>query len=150
MATIRSEVAPAATPALTGLESLLSLPPVSALELRAAVRQGLPFTCFEALARSLQLSQGEITAVLGIPARTVARRRASGSLTPQESDRLYRIARAIEQASEVLGSLEKARLWLKTPNRALAGEIPLALLDTEIGSRQVDEVLQRINHGIFS
>ncbi len=60
------------------------------------------------------------------------------------------MARAVSQAVEVLGSLEKARDWLKAPNRALGCEIPLDLLDTEIGTRQVEEVLLRINVAIFS
>ncbi|MCS5700368.1 DUF2384 domain-containing protein [Cyanobium sp. FGCU-52] len=119
-------------------------------ELRDAVRKGLPFSAFEALTQHLQLSQQQVTAVLGIPPRTLARRKASRHLTPQESDRVYRVARAIEQTVETLGSMDKAHRWLKTPNRALAGEIPLDLLDTEIGARQVEEVLLRLNYGIYS
>jgi putative toxin-antitoxin system antitoxin component (TIGR02293 family) len=88
--------------------------------------------------------------ILGIPPRTVARRKEARQLNPQESDRLYRLARAAAQAVAVLGSLDKARLWLKTPNRALGCELPLDLLDTEIGARQVDDVLLRLNYGIFS
>jgi putative toxin-antitoxin system antitoxin component (TIGR02293 family) len=86
----------------------------------------------------------------GIPPRTVARRKEARRLNPQESDRLYRAARAVSQAADVLGSLEKARSWLKAPNRALGCEIPLDLLDSEIGTRQVEEVLLRINVGIYS
>jgi uncharacterized protein (DUF2384 family) len=48
------------------------------------------------------------------------------------------------------GSIDKARGWLKTPNRALGCEMPLDLLDTVIGARQLEEVLLRINYGIFS
>ncbi|MEZ4310442.1 MAG: antitoxin Xre/MbcA/ParS toxin-binding domain-containing protein [Polyangiaceae bacterium] len=121
-----------------------------AAELREAVRKGLPFSAFEAVSKHLEISPQHITAVLGIPPRTVARRKAARHLTPQESDRLYRLARAISQAIEVLGTLDKARVWLKTPNRALGGEVPLELLDTEIGARQVEEVLLRIHYGIFS
>jgi len=78
------------------------------------------------------------------------RRKEARHLNPQESDRLYRVARAVSQADEVLGSIEKARVWLKTPNRALGREIPLDLLDTEIGASQLEEVLLRLNYGIFS
>ena len=48
------------------------------------------------------------------------------------------------------GSIDKARVWLKSPNRALGGEVPLDLLDTEIGAHQVEDVLLRLNYGIFS
>lgn len=119
-------------------------------DLRDSVRNGLPFSALVALTKQLDISPQQITAVFGIPPRTVARRKEARHLNPQESDRLYRVARAVSQAVEVLGSIEKARVWLKTPNRALDREIPLDLLDTEIGARQVEEVLLRINYGIFS
>ncbi len=66
------------------------------------------------------------------------------------SDRLCRVASTLSQVVEVLGSIDKARVWLKSPNRALGSEMPLDLLDTEIGPRQVEEVLLRLNYGIFS
>jgi putative toxin-antitoxin system antitoxin component (TIGR02293 family) len=120
------------------------------VELRDSVRSGLPFSALVALTKQLEISPQQFTAVFGIPPRTVARRKEARHLNPQESDRLYRVARAVSQAVEVLGSIEKARVWLKTPNRALGREIPLDLLDTEIGARQVEEVLLRLNYGIFS
>lgn len=137
-------------PAAEGPGSFLRLRATNAAELRDAVRKGLPFSAFEAVSKHLEISPQHITAVLGIPPRTVARRKAARYLTPQESDRLYRVARAISQAVEVLGTIDKARVWLKTPNRALGGEVPLDLLDTDIGARQVEEILLRLNYGIFS
>ena len=53
-------------------------------------------------------------------------------------------------AAEVLGSRTKAKQWLLSPNRALAGEVPLQWLDTDIGARQVEEVLLRLSYGVFS
>jgi putative toxin-antitoxin system antitoxin component (TIGR02293 family) len=120
------------------------------VELRDAVRNGLPFSAFVALTQQLDISPQHFTAVFGIPTRTVARRKEARQLNPQESDRLYRVARAASQAVEALGSIDKARVWLKTPNRALACERPLDLLDTENGARQVEDVLLRLNYGIFS
>ena len=133
-----------------GVQLFLRLRATKANELRDAVRRGLPFSTMETLSDQLELSPQQCSEVLAIPARTVARRKENKQLNPQESDRLYRVARAASQAVEVLGSLDKARLWLNTPNRALSCEPPLDLLDTEIGARQVEEVLLRLNYGIFS
>ena len=83
----------------------------------------------------------EVTKVLGLAARTLARRKHQRLLTPMESDRLYRLARITCIAIEVLGSPEKATHWLERPNRALGGEVPLSILDTDIGVRQVEIVL---------
>lgn len=140
----------AAVPAARGAALFLPLRATSTAELRDAVRQGLPFSALETLTRQLEISPQQCSAVLGIPPRTVARRKEARQLNPQESDRLYRLARAASQAVDVLGSLDKARLWLKTPNRALNCDRPLDLLDTEIGARQVEDVLLRLNYGIFS
>jgi len=128
----------------------LRLQATSSAELRDAVRSGLPFSAFEALTKQLEISPQRFTAVFGIPPRTVARRKEARHLNPQESDRLYRAANTLSPAFEVLGSIDKARVWLKTPNRALGCEMPLDLLDTDIGTRQVEEVLLRLNYGIFS
>lgn len=144
----------------TSVPVLLSSPegPARVLELEgerpedwlAAVRQGLPFTALEAVASQLDLPSAEIGVLLGIPQRTFARRRKLLQLSPQESDRLYRLARSFALAAEVLGSRTRAKQWLLSPNRALAGEVPLQWLDTDIGARQVEEVLLRLSYGVFS
>ena len=134
----------------SGPARVLDLDTSSPSDLVAAVRDGLPFTALEAIATQLELPAAEIGVLLGIPMRTFARRRKTHQLTPPESDRLYRLARTFAQASEALGSPTKARLWLQAANRALGGEVPLQLLDTDIGARQVEDVLLRLSYGVFS
>ena len=58
--------------------------------------------------------------------------------------------RIMIRAVEVLGSREEASRWLHAPNPALGGQTPLELLDTDLGSRQVEDVLGRIEHGVYS
>jgi putative toxin-antitoxin system antitoxin component (TIGR02293 family) len=52
-------------------------------------------------------------------------------------------------AVKTLGTEDKARLWMQRPNRNLEGETPLSLLDTDRGVRAVEDVLMRIDHGIY-
>ena len=120
------------------------------VSLHAAVRKGLPFASAKAVLQHLALPPSAMATLFGIPARTMARRQAEKILHPDESDRLYRVARLVALAETVLGDAAKAREWLTTANRALAGENPLSLLDTEIGVRRVEEILERINYGILS
>ena len=91
------------------------------IELRAAVRRGLPFSTFEALLKAVDLPQRQLTAVLGIPDRTIARRKEAKHLTAAESDRLYRVARAVAHTVSVLGSIEKARVWITAPEPSPGG-----------------------------
>ncbi len=119
-------------------------------ELIPLLRQGLPFIVLERLMSAFPLSREEISTVLNLPARTLTRRKQMQRLAADESDRLYRFSRILAHAEGVFGSCAKANQWLHRPNRALNGAIPLALLDTDIGANQVDDVLGRLEHGIFS
>lgn len=120
------------------------------MELGERVRRGLPYAALEAVMGQLGLSREQVAEALHLPERTLARRKKDGRLHPDESDRLFRLARIAAQAAEVLGSTEKAARWLQRPNRALGGRVPLGLLDTDPGTREVEEVLGRIEHGVYS
>jgi putative toxin-antitoxin system antitoxin component (TIGR02293 family) len=120
------------------------------LDLVEALQQGLPPGAVDAL-----LAGGGITADelyrLVIPRRTLAlRRQKNQPLTPEESDKLARVARILGLTAETFQNPEKAHRWLRKPNRGLAGQIPLELLATEAGARLVEQALLRISHGIFA
>ncbi|MBI4529596.1 MAG: DUF2384 domain-containing protein [Deltaproteobacteria bacterium] len=119
-------------------------------ELRQTANAGLPYASVEVVMAKFGLTRDETGTVLRLPQRTLARRKKERRLRADESDRLLRLARIGAQAAEVLGSEEKAARWLRRPNRALENRVPLELLDSDIGSRQVEDVLGRIEHGVVS
>ena len=119
-------------------------------DLQVVLRQGFPYAAFEAFLVVLEWKSRDLADLLGVASRTLARRKTNNQLSPIESDRLYRVAYIMRLATVVFGSIEKARTWIHTDNRALGGSTPISVLDTEIGERQVEELLNRINHGIFS
>jgi putative toxin-antitoxin system antitoxin component (TIGR02293 family) len=98
----------------------------------------------------MDLSLDETAERLGLARRTLARRKTLRTLDANESERVVRLADALAHAIDVLGSREKARRWLGEPNRALGGASPMSLLDTGLGAQAVDELLVRIDHGVFS
>jgi putative toxin-antitoxin system antitoxin component (TIGR02293 family) len=114
------------------------------------LRSGLPYAALEAVMARFAIGREEAAAILHMPLRTFARRKRGQRLHPGESDRLFRLARIAAQAADVLGSDDRAARWLHRPNRALGNEIPLLLLDTDLGAQRVEAVLGRITHGIFS
>jgi putative toxin-antitoxin system antitoxin component (TIGR02293 family) len=119
-------------------------------QMRDRIKQGLPFSALETVRERLHLTVPEAASVLQMPARTLARRRQSRKLAADESDRLYRLARIAAQAVDVLGSEDKASAWLRRPNRALDSELPIRLLDTDVGTRQIEDLLGRMAHGVVS
>jgi putative toxin-antitoxin system antitoxin component (TIGR02293 family) len=95
-------------------------------------------------------SEDEIFALV-VPKRTLARRKAANEpLTVEETDKALRLDRIAEQAERVFGGAEKSQRWLRKPKRELKGETPLAYLASEAGARVVEEMLFRIEHGIFA
>lgn len=117
-------------------------------ELRDRIKQGLPYRSFESVRERLQLTVPEASTVLRMPARTLARRKQARRLDADESDRLYRLARVAAHAMAVFGAEDKVAAWLRRPNRALNGEMPVRLLDTDLGVRQVEDVLGRLEYGL--
>jgi putative toxin-antitoxin system antitoxin component (TIGR02293 family) len=113
-------------------------------------RSGLPYGALEALARRYAIGLLRVARVVGLPARTHARRKKERQLSAAESDRLLRLARVAAEAEAVLGAPDKAGQWLQKPNRALRNVTPLDLLDTSLGAEEVLTVLGRIEHGVYS
>jgi putative toxin-antitoxin system antitoxin component (TIGR02293 family) len=95
-------------------------------------------------------SEEEIFALV-VPKRTLARRKAAEEpLTVEETDKALRLGRIALQAERVFGEPEKAHRWMRKAKRELKGETPLAFLASEAGARVVEEMLFRIEHGIFA
>jgi putative toxin-antitoxin system antitoxin component (TIGR02293 family) len=119
-----------------------------AADLRTRIQRGLPYRSLESVRQRLRLTLPEAATILHTPIRTLARRKRERRLHAVESDRLVRLARVAAHAVAVFGDERTAADWLRRPNRALSGEMPLLLLDTEVGTAQVDEVLGRIEYGL--
>jgi putative toxin-antitoxin system antitoxin component (TIGR02293 family) len=131
--------------------TLLGLDPVEAPGLLRLVEDGLDFSALERFQRNAALTTAEITELLGIPSRTLARRRERGVLEVDESDRLLRFSRVLGAAIELFeGDGEAALRWLRAPQRALGGEMPFAMARTELGARHVEQLIGRLEHGVFS
>jgi putative toxin-antitoxin system antitoxin component (TIGR02293 family) len=98
----------------------------------------------------LGLTEERLAGLLGMSRATLHRRKADGTLDRSASDRLVRFARLFLRASDVLGGEKAARSWLAAPAIAFREECPLDFADTEIGAREVEALLGRIEHGVFS
>lgn len=135
---------------LLGGGRVLRAKPRTALDWVAVIRQGISSSAVDALTRALGVTQGELAAALGIPERTLARRKREGILSSEESAKLVRLARVVERSEEVFGDMDAALDWLKAANAALSGAAPLSLMDTDIGAESVLDTLGRIEHGVFA
>ncbi len=130
-----------------GGRSVLGRKLASQRDLCEAIRDGFPPAVVEELMRASDLTLKELADALDLSPRSLQRRRRSGRLARFESDRLYRLARIIALAQHNLGDRKNAARWLKRSNRALGNIAPINAIDTELGARQVENVLGRIAYG---
>jgi putative toxin-antitoxin system antitoxin component (TIGR02293 family) len=111
----------------------------------------LSIESFKRVAGYYQLTDVQMSKVVGASVRTILRlQKEQKPLNATWSDRLYRLARVAAHAQDVFENAETATNWLKRPNRALAGHSPIDLLDTDAGTEQVAELLDRIEYGVYS
>jgi putative toxin-antitoxin system antitoxin component (TIGR02293 family) len=115
------------------------------------VRAGLAFTTMQVFASESGISVSEIASLIELPERTLARRRVSGRLDSGESERLLRLSKVFEQAVSLFeGNVPAAVAWLKTPKRALGDKSPWTYLQTEIGAREVEDLIGQLEQGVFA
>ena len=114
------------------------------------LKAGLPFAELDDLRSNLDLPMDKLAPMLGISKATLHRRKNAGRLDAAESDRVARFARLLGRAAAVMESLENGRHWLASPQVGLGGAVPLEYSETEIGAREVEDLLGRIEYGVYS
>jgi putative toxin-antitoxin system antitoxin component (TIGR02293 family) len=119
-------------------------------ELIRQIQKGLRFAELEALRKKIDLPLDQLAGKLSISRATLHRRKNAGRLSPEESDKLTRFSHLLDHAVTVFGNLERGRAWLKYPQYGLGGAVPLDYAETEIGAREVDNLLGQIDYGIYT
>ncbi|MGP8199783.1 MAG: antitoxin Xre/MbcA/ParS toxin-binding domain-containing protein [Limisphaerales bacterium] len=114
------------------------------------IQAGLRVRELKDLQSSLAVPMERLGPMLDISKATLHRRMAGGRLGPAESDRVVRFALLMGKAVGVLESEGKARQWLTSPQFGLGGAVPLDYARTEVGAREVEDLLGRIEYGVYS
>jgi len=128
--------------------ALAAVDPVAVVD---RVAHGLPVGEFDALRRMLEIGVEEMASKVGISVATLSRRRAKKQpLDRDHSDRIVRYARLYWLAVALFGGDEvTARAWLKRPALSLGGRSPLDFAETEVGAREVEDLIGRLEHGVY-
>jgi len=115
------------------------------------VEEGLPVMEVVQFGKQAGFTTEELAKLIQIPARTYARRVAGKArLKVHEGERAARLMRLFDRAREVFGTDENTRGWFNAKILALGGKTPLEYAQTEPGAREVENVIGRIEHGVFS
>lgn len=100
-----------------------------------------------------KLPNSVLSRILGVSVRTIDRcvdLKGAARIKPGVSDRLYRAAKIVALAEDVMEDRVQALEWLSSKQRGLGDRMPFDLIETEAGTRQVEEELQRIEYGFVA
>ncbi|MEA2491277.1 MAG: hypothetical protein QOH21_3069, partial [Acidobacteriota bacterium] len=134
---------PAKPPKAPKFLEFISYAPEDVLDLVRVIEVGLPVSALEWFQAESTLPLPRVLKLVRIPERTYARRRVSGRLSAEESDRLVRVGRLFSAATGLFGGDVAAAVdWLSKPLAALNRATPLDVAETEAGSHEVERVIQ--------
>ena len=138
------------TIAISRVEKLAELQSLPREDLIEAITGGLPAILARELATRLSVTMEEMSGLLRLTPRTLQRRLEDGTLEMGESERLWELARVFFRAIEVLEGEEVVVQWFKSPIQALGWVTPISYAYTAVGLRELENILGRIEHGVFS
>jgi putative toxin-antitoxin system antitoxin component (TIGR02293 family) len=114
------------------------------------IHAGLSFRAVQNLQKALDVPMEKLASVLGMSRATLHRRKIQGKIDKDESEKLVRYQRLLKKAEDVFGGGDSAREWLTNPQTGLGNAVPLDFAKTEIGAREVENLLGRIEYGVYS
>jgi putative toxin-antitoxin system antitoxin component (TIGR02293 family) len=136
---------------ILGGERALKGSPSTTHEWIHSILAGLPARAMWGFKESLEINNEQLGALLGLSRRSMTRLvPAKSVLNPVAGDRLVRSARLYSLALDVFENEDAARQWLKTPQRALDNSVPLDIATTDVGAREVEALLGRIEHSVYT
>lgn len=129
------------------LQEVPPTPPPPAVFTRIdAIRRGMPIAQLTELTTRTGLGVGSLAEALRLNPRTLRRR--TDRLNAEETEKFHRVFRVLDRATEVMDA-DDARRWLSNPAVALDGRRPIDLLDTDLGTEQVLNILAALDWGIY-
>lgn len=124
------------------------------LDVHEALSHGLPRAALTHLISHVAMLRdpASLERAVGVSVRTFQRFKLTPDkkLSPEQSGRAWKFAEILAKATEVLGSQEEAEDWLERPAMALNQQRPIDLLGTPAGSKLVEQLLGRIQYGVYT
>ena len=114
------------------------------------IQAGLSFRAVQNLQKALDIPLETVASVLGMSRATLHRRKLQGKIDEDESEKLVRYQRLLKKAEDVFGDGKRAREWLTHKQAGLGKVVPLDFARTEIGAREVENLLGRLEYGVYS
>ncbi len=138
---------------LIGGQALLKHPIKNNFDWIDLIRNGLPGSVINILAKNISFSEEEISKIIHISSRSLQRwtkETKNKILDKETSAKTIELASLFSKGASVFGSIDAFTQWLRLNNSALENKKPIELLDTSIGFDIINDELGKIEYGVFA
>ncbi len=136
---------------LLGGKSIIRQPLQSDLDIISLSNEGITKASLDALIGHLGISKKAFSEnILDASVKTLERKTSTDRLNRHTSSIVIEIAKVMEHTFSVFGDEEKAKAWINSPNRALNNIKPVDLFYIPTGLKMVNDILGRIEEGVYS
>jgi putative toxin-antitoxin system antitoxin component (TIGR02293 family) len=114
-------------------------------------QRGIPKIALENLARNMGITtKTMVQDIFNLPVKTLGRKSHNVLLDRKTSSHAIEIALIMNHAFEVFEDENKIKVWINSPIRAFNNIAPVMLFDTLTGLKMVNNILTRIEEGVYS
>ncbi|GGB07142.1 MULTISPECIES: type II RES/Xre toxin-antitoxin system antitoxin [Mucilaginibacter] len=131
-------------------DALSDINNLSDFDIISLARKGIAKSALLSFAKKISLNIQELANILHISERTLQRYEDDAIIKTEYAEKAIELARLYTRGEEVFESMDKFKIWVKTPSVVFRGEAPVTILDTSAGFDMVFKELGRIEHGIFA
>ena len=135
---------------ILGGEQFMAHEPVSGLDFLSASVNGIPKLSVENLAVVMNIPMKDMAVLLNLSYKTLARKKKTDVLNILVSSLSIEIANTMAKGLFVFEDFERLNRWLHKENKALNHQKPFDLLNTPTGIKLVNQILGRIEDGVYS
>lgn len=121
----------------------------SRVALGEVIHSGIPASKVKKLLQASGWTKAQLFRWAHIPPATGNRRFAQGRFDDHESERIARLARALDAATDLFRDVRRAAEWMQEPNPRLGGRSPAEACGTELGARETEALIGRVRHGVY-
>ena len=132
---------------LLGGEKVLKHKIRSEVDFSDMIESGINMRAAKSLQAYIKVSDSYMASMVNLSPKTYRSRK---KLKADEGDHLYTIARIVAAAEEAIEGKETAIKWLNTKQPALGNRIPMELAKNSAGAQAVEDLLGRIEYGVYS
>jgi putative toxin-antitoxin system antitoxin component (TIGR02293 family) len=114
------------------------------------VKEGIPKKALELLKDKARLDYNQLARVLDVSRQTLTNKKANGKFNQEVSNKILALADIYSYGYDVFQDTERFNRWIFSENSALGGRVPFEILTTYYGRLSVNNIIGRIEHGVYS